>query len=63
MKFTATTLRMCMDLAEKIGTVSAAHLYSGEFITVEGKTHHDGKPFSITMNLKKEEETDGNSEL
>lgn len=60
MKFTASTLRMCMELAERVGTVSEAHLYSGEFITVEGKTHNDGKPFSITMNLKEEDKTDGN---
>ena len=59
MKFTASTLRLCMDLAEKLGTVSEAHLYSGEFITVDGITHHDGKHFTITMNLK-EENTDGN---
>lgn len=59
MKFTASTLRLCMDLAEKLGTVSEAHLYSGEFITVDGITHHDSKPFTITMNLK-EEKTDGN---
>ena len=61
MKWTASTLRLCMDLAEKIGAVSEAHLYSGEFITVDGITHHDGKPFTITMNLKIEEDnTDGN---
>lgn len=60
MKFTASTLRLCMDLAEKLGTVTEAHLYSGEFITVDGNTHSDGKPFTITMNLKEEEKTDGN---
>ena len=60
MKWNANTLRLCMDLAEKIGTVSEAHLYSGEFITVEGITHMVGKPFTITMNLKEEEKTDGN---
>ena len=60
MKWSASTLRMCMDMAEKIGTVSEAHLYSGEFITVDGITHSDGKPFTITMNLKEEELKDGN---
>ena len=60
MKWNASTLRLCMDLAEKLGTVSEAHLYSGEFITVEGITHSDGKPFTITMNLKEEDKTDGN---
>ena len=60
MKFTASNLRMCLDLAEKIGTVVEAHLYSGEFITVDGKTHHDGKPFTITTKLKEEEKINGN---
>ena len=59
MKFTASTLRLCMDLAERIGTVVEAHMYGAEFITVDGQTH-DGRVFTITMNVKEEEKTDGN---
>lgn len=59
MKFTASTLRLCMDLAERIGTVAEAHMYCSEFITVVGQTN-DGKKFTITMNMKGEEQTDGN---
>ena len=58
MKCTASTLRLCMDLAERVGTVTDAHLYNAEFITVDGETHN-GKKFSITLNMK-EEEKDGN---
>ena len=58
MKFTGSTLRLCMDLAERIGTVTEAHMYCSEFITVEGQTHN-GKKFTITMNMKEEEKNDG----
>ena len=37
MKCTAGILRLCIDLAERIGTVTDAHLYNAEFITVEMK--------------------------
>jgi hypothetical protein len=47
-----------MDLAERIGTISEAHLYSADFITIDGATHN-GKKFSVTLSMK-EEENNGN---
>lgn len=54
MKFTASTLRLSMDLAERIGTVTEAHLYNSEFITVDGETNK-GEKFILTLNMEKEE--------
>lgn len=59
MKWHACTLRQCIDLAEKVGIVTEAHLYSGELIVVDGNTK-DGTLFTITMSLKEEVNTDGN---
>lgn len=47
-----------IGLGNEVGTVVTAMMYDSGFMTVEGKTH-DGKNFSITMNVK-EEENDGN---
>lgn len=57
MKCTAGTLRLCMELAERVGTVTDAHLYNAEFITIDGETS-DGKHFSITVSMKEEENKD-----
>ena len=54
MMFTASTLRLCMELAERVGKVTSAHMYNENFIAVEGTTN-DGKAFSITMNAKEEQ--------
>lgn len=40
-------------LAEQIGKVKAAHMYSNDYISIDGKTK-DGKSFN--MNLTMEEE-------
>ena len=48
-----------ISIAVDAGTVTQAMMYESGFVTIEGKTH-DGKNFSITMNVK-EEETDGKS--
>jgi hypothetical protein len=55
MKFTAGTLRLCIELAGRIGEVTDAHLYNSNFISIEGKTS-DGNKFGITLGVKEEEE-------
>ena len=39
------------------GTVTSAMMYDNGFMSIEGKTA-EGKPFSITMHIKEEEEKD-----
>ena len=58
MMFTASTLRFCVELAERVGKVTAVHMYDENFITVEAIAS-DGMEFSITMNAKEANE-DGN---
>ena len=47
-------LHFMIDLASMVGTVIGVHMYSNNFVTVEGKTE-DGKPFSVTLHIKEEE--------
>ena len=54
MKLTSGTLRLCMELAERIGTVIDAHMYGNSFISVDGESN-DGKEFSIALRIKEEE--------
>ena len=49
--FTSSTLRLCMELAERVGKITAVHMYGNDFITVEAIAG-DGKEFTITMNAK-----------
>ena len=46
-----------LHLAGGVGTVSNAMMYDHGFMTVEGKTA-DGKKFSVTLNIKEENEND-----
>lgn len=62
MKFSAMTLRSCIDLAEKIGIITEAHLYGSDYISVEGVTHQNGRPFAISMHLREDKEN-GTEEL
>ena len=42
-------------LAEQIGNVEDAHLYNGNFFTIDGKTK-DGKKFGMSLSIKEEDE-------
>ena len=57
MKLTANNLRLCMELAERIGTVTEAHMYDAHFISVEGAAG-DGSKFTVTVNVKEENKDD-----
>ena len=46
-----------IDTAINLGIVSNAHMYDNDFITIEGVTY-EGKKFSLTMNIKEENEND-----
>jgi len=37
-----------LRVADTVGNIESAHLYSADFIRVDGKTS-EGKPFSITF--------------
>lgn len=47
--------RKLCALGDNIGTVNSAMMYDNGFMTVDGKLH-DGKPFSFTLKISKEEE-------
>lgn len=44
-----------LRVADSVGTVKSAHLYSADFIRIDGETD-EGKPFSITF--REEEKND-----
>lgn len=41
----------------KIGTITDAHLYNDGFINIEGVSH-EGKKFSLSLQIKEENEND-----
>ena len=48
----------CMiALAKLVGTVTDAHMYGKNFLTIDGKTE-DGKAFSLNLHIKEEEKND-----
>lgn len=49
--FTASTVRLSMELAERVGKITAVHMYDENFITVKA-VNSDGKEFTITLNAK-----------
>lgn len=52
--------RKLCALADNIGKeVTSAYMYNHGFMTVDGKLG-DGKTFSFTLKINKEEEKDGN---
>jgi hypothetical protein len=46
-----------MDIGITLGTVTAAHMYDNDFITIEGVAH-EGKKFSLTLHIMEEEKKD-----
>ena len=46
-----------IDTAIKLGTITSAHMYDDNFISIDGVSH-EGKKFSLTMNIKEEKEND-----
>ena len=46
-----------IEIGIKIGTITNAHLYDDEFITIEGVSY-EGKKFSISLHIKEENEND-----
>lgn len=47
-----------LEIGIKLGTVTSAHLYENNFITIEGVSH-EGHKFNLNMHLE-EEKKDGN---
>lgn len=47
-----------MDICLTLGTVTAAHMYDGEYMSVEGVSS-EGKKISINLHIKEEEKNDG----
>ena len=43
-----------MEIGITVGTITAAHLYDNDFISIEGVSH-EGKKFSITLHIMEEE--------
>lgn len=46
-----------MKIGCTIGTITNAHLYDNDFITIEG-VNNEGKKFSITLHTLEEEKKD-----
>lgn len=46
-----------LHLAGGVGTITSAHMYDNDFITIEGVAH-EGKKFSLTLHIKEEEKED-----
>lgn len=46
-----------IEIGIMLGTINGAHLYDNDFITIEGVAH-EGKKFSLTLNIKEEKEDD-----
>lgn len=46
-----------IKVAEQIGTVTSVNMYENGYMSIEGKTE-DGKKFSITRIIEKEEKKD-----
>ena len=51
--------RQLVGIACTLGVVEQSHLYKDGYITIEGKSY-EGNPFALTLNIKKEEENNGN---
>lgn len=51
MKLSVANLRLCLELAERIGKVTDAHFYNEDFISVEGCAN-DGQKFTVTLDMK-----------
>ena len=47
-----------MELGLTLGTVTSAHMYGDDYMVIDGVAH-EGKKFSLTLNIKEEKE-DGN---
>ena len=45
------------DIGVKLGNITDAHMYDGEFINIEGMTY-EGKKFTISLHIKEEKEND-----
>lgn len=48
-----------MEIGLKLGTVTAAHMYDGDYMNIEGLSH-EGKQFTLSLHIKEEEKNDGN---
>lgn len=48
-----------VEVGTTTGTVTSAHMYENNFISIEG-VDHDGKEFSLSLHIKEEEKNDGN---
>lgn len=48
-----------MEIGITVGTVTSAHMYDDNFISIEGVAH-EGKKFSLSLHIKEEEKNDGN---
>ena len=46
-----------IEIGITLGTITDAHLYGGDFITIEGIAH-EGKKFTLSMNIKEANEND-----
>ena len=49
--------RKLMEISTNVGSITSAHLYDSEFISIEGVTT-DGKKFSLSLHIKEEENND-----
>ena len=47
-------LHQLIDVGNAMGAVECVHMYSKDFLTVEGKTRDD-KKFSLTIHIEEEE--------
>lgn len=47
-----------LNIGLKLGTVTNAHLYDNDFITIDGVTM-EGKKFSLSLHITEEEKNDG----
>ena len=45
------------NIGKSLGTVTSAHLYDSNFISIEGVTR-EGKEISLSLHIKKEEKKD-----
>lgn len=46
-----------IEIGIALGTITGAHMYDNDFITIEGVAH-EGKKFSLTLHIKEENEND-----
>ena len=46
-----------MEVGIKVGTVTSAHLYENNFITIEGVSH-EGNKFSLTLHIEEVKNND-----